>query len=207
MSTNHTPNYSLCQWEAEDKVIRTEFNADNAKIDAAIKAVDRRVDGKADASALTAEVNARTAAVQTLTTALGSKADKTAVTSLENTLTAVSGRAGSEILASVTLSAEASSLNLSLDGVDWSKYSILACYFRPVGTAEYNTPFKSLRTSTPSLAVLFPMLGLGAVGGFIVYGSSYNVGIPLCGLPSNIYYSAITGSFGAGTFARAVGIK
>ena len=42
MSTNHTPNYSLCQWEAEDKVLRTEFNADNAKIDAAIKAVDRR---------------------------------------------------------------------------------------------------------------------------------------------------------------------
>lgn len=38
MSTNHTPNYSLCQWEAEDKVLRTDFNADNAKIDAALAA-------------------------------------------------------------------------------------------------------------------------------------------------------------------------
>ena len=52
MSTNHTPNYSLCQWEAEDKVLRTEFNADNAKIDAAIKAVDRRVDGKASTTSV-----------------------------------------------------------------------------------------------------------------------------------------------------------
>ena len=48
---NHTPNYSLSQWEAEDKVLRTDFNADNAKIDAAIKAVDP---GKADAPALEA---------------------------------------------------------------------------------------------------------------------------------------------------------
>ena len=35
---NKTPNYQLNQWEAADKVQRTDFNADNAKIDAAIKA-------------------------------------------------------------------------------------------------------------------------------------------------------------------------
>ena len=33
---NHTQNYQLSQWEATDKVQRTDFNADNAKIDAAI---------------------------------------------------------------------------------------------------------------------------------------------------------------------------
>ena len=38
MSTNHTTNYNLNQWEATDKVLRAEFNADNAKIDAALKA-------------------------------------------------------------------------------------------------------------------------------------------------------------------------
>ena len=38
MSTNHTTNYNLNQWEATDKVLRTEFNEDNAKIDAALKA-------------------------------------------------------------------------------------------------------------------------------------------------------------------------
>lgn len=36
MSTNHTRNYDLCQWEASDKVLREDFNADNAKIDAAL---------------------------------------------------------------------------------------------------------------------------------------------------------------------------
>ena len=66
MSTNHTPNYSLCQWEAEDKVLRTEFNADNAKIDAAIQAVDRRVDGKAS----TASVNSLKSTVDSLSQTL-----------------------------------------------------------------------------------------------------------------------------------------
>ena len=36
MSTNHTSNYNLCQWEPSDQVLRTDFNADNAKIDAAL---------------------------------------------------------------------------------------------------------------------------------------------------------------------------
>ena len=36
MSTNHTPNFNLSQWEETDKVLRTDFNADNAKIDAAL---------------------------------------------------------------------------------------------------------------------------------------------------------------------------
>ena len=38
MSTNHTTNYDLCQWEATDQVLRTDFNQDNAKIDAALAA-------------------------------------------------------------------------------------------------------------------------------------------------------------------------
>ena len=35
---NRTNNYNLCQWEETDRVQRTDFNEDNAKIDAAIKA-------------------------------------------------------------------------------------------------------------------------------------------------------------------------
>ena len=38
MASNHTTNYNLNQWEATDKVLRTDFNEDNAKIDAALKA-------------------------------------------------------------------------------------------------------------------------------------------------------------------------
>ena len=46
---NFTQNYQLNQWEALDKVQRTDFNADNAKIDAALRALDT---GKAEKSAL-----------------------------------------------------------------------------------------------------------------------------------------------------------
>ena len=66
MSSSHTPNYQLSQWEAEDKVLRTDFNADNAKIDAAIKAVDEKAGGKAPAAelaALAAQVKALKATI------------------------------------------------------------------------------------------------------------------------------------------------
>ena len=36
MATNQTTNYQLNQWEPTDQVQRTDFNADNAKIDAAL---------------------------------------------------------------------------------------------------------------------------------------------------------------------------
>ncbi len=36
MATNQTTNYQLNQWEPTDQVLRTDFNADNAKIDAAL---------------------------------------------------------------------------------------------------------------------------------------------------------------------------
>ena len=46
---NRTTNYKLCQWEADDKIQRTDFNADNAKIDGALSGLAR---SKADLSAL-----------------------------------------------------------------------------------------------------------------------------------------------------------
>lgn len=38
MSTNHTANYNLSQWVKSDQVLMEDFNEDNRKIDAAIKA-------------------------------------------------------------------------------------------------------------------------------------------------------------------------
>lgn len=38
MASNHTEHYQLNQWEPEDKVLRTDFNADNLKIDGALAA-------------------------------------------------------------------------------------------------------------------------------------------------------------------------
>ena len=84
-----TTNYQLCQWDGEDRILRTDFNEDNAKIDAALKqqansiatinstlsgkaststvnSLTNTVNQKANQSALTAEVNARTQADQDL---------------------------------------------------------------------------------------------------------------------------------------------
>ncbi len=51
---NKTSNYQLNQWELHDRVMMQDFNADNAKIDAALKA---EVDARAAADA--AETSAR----------------------------------------------------------------------------------------------------------------------------------------------------
>ena len=51
MATNYTSNYQLNQWEPTDQVLRTDFNADNVKLDAAIAELES---GKADQSALSA---------------------------------------------------------------------------------------------------------------------------------------------------------
>ena len=53
---NRTTNYNLCQWEETDRVRRTDFNEDNVKIDAAIKAeADARAAGIAAVSAALAQ--------------------------------------------------------------------------------------------------------------------------------------------------------
>ena len=77
MASNYTRSYNLCQWAASDKVLRTEFNADNAKIDAALAE-------KASTSAL----NSLKSTVDSLKT---SKADKTALDSLLSTVTGQAG--------------------------------------------------------------------------------------------------------------------
>ena len=38
MPSNQTPNYQLSQWSGDDRILMEDFNADNAKIDAALKA-------------------------------------------------------------------------------------------------------------------------------------------------------------------------
>ena len=58
---NRTPNYNLNQWEKSDKVLMDDFNADNAKIDAALKgeAGARAAGDAALQAALSAKGNCR----------------------------------------------------------------------------------------------------------------------------------------------------
>ena len=75
MATNYTTNYDLCQWESTDQVLRTDFNADNAKIDTALKSLSDQVVQKADQSAL-----------NTLISAVNQKADASTVSGLSSLL-------------------------------------------------------------------------------------------------------------------------
>ena len=43
MASNHTANYNLSQWEENDEVLRVDFNADNAAIDAGMAALDGKI--------------------------------------------------------------------------------------------------------------------------------------------------------------------
>ena len=75
MATNYTTNYDLCQWESTDQVLRVEFNADNAKLDAALKSLSNQVIQKAEQSAL-----------NTIISAVNQKADAATVSSLSSQL-------------------------------------------------------------------------------------------------------------------------
>ena len=74
MSTNHTTNYDLCQWEATDQVLHTDFNEDNAKIDVVLADLAEDVAGKAEQSDLSA-----------LQTVVSGKADQSTVSDLTST--------------------------------------------------------------------------------------------------------------------------
>lgn len=59
---NHTPNYQLTQWEKDDRIMMEDFNGDNAKIDAVLKAnadaVSALQTGKANAAETAAAITA-----------------------------------------------------------------------------------------------------------------------------------------------------
>lgn len=88
MASNQTPNYGLSQWERSDKVRMEDFNGDNAKIDAGLKA----------------EEEARTAADASLSKALEGKADAATVSKLSQTVaqhtSALSGKGSCQLYAS-----------------------------------------------------------------------------------------------------------
>ncbi|MGI5934039.1 MAG: hypothetical protein ACOX7A_04470 [Lawsonibacter sp.] len=92
MASNHTTNFELCQWQADDQVKRTDFNEDNAKIDSALKGLSDGLAAaqteKADQSALdalAAEVakKATTAALEALGAETANKADNAALNALD----------------------------------------------------------------------------------------------------------------------------
>ena len=72
MASNYTQHYGLCQWEATDAVLRTDFNEDNQKIDTALKTQAGSI------SDLTAQManKANTGAVNSLAEEVAQKANQ-----------------------------------------------------------------------------------------------------------------------------------
>ena len=54
MATNQTANYDLNQWLSTDQVLRTDFNTDNAKLDAVLAGLAETAAGKAEQTAVDA---------------------------------------------------------------------------------------------------------------------------------------------------------
>ena len=104
---NKTPNYQLNQWAKSDRVLMDDFNADNAKLDAALKA---------NADAISAETSARISAVQAEASARAS-----AVQAARDACPLV-------VLSTITLPYSMSRYDLNLANIDWNAYGEIIIY-------------------------------------------------------------------------------
>jgi len=115
MSSGKTGYYQLNQWEASDRILRSEFNADNAAIDAGIHAASAAADSAASAAAgaASAAAGAASAAAGALAAANASPLKK---------------------LLQITTQSNAAQVDLSLAGITFPEYQELLLYAK-YGTA------------------------------------------------------------------------
>lgn len=106
MASNQTTYYQLSQWLPEDAVLRTDFNGDNAKIDAALAAGERRLN----------------AALETMTTLATKQA-------LEALKTELSKRDCWILLAQQVTTQTDASINMDVSGIDFTAYREVQVFF------------------------------------------------------------------------------
>lgn len=173
MATNYTTNYDLCQWESTDQVLRTDFNADNAKIDAALKA---------NADAISVEAAARAAAVSAKADTSALNAETSARQAADN---ALAEKAGAQLIQRVTLTSATEWVHLDMSEIDWTQWATVAVCIRPVLVAgdEYlvycNTAGLSITIpvtlSGEFLMCLLPFFsGSAPIRGLVIPGRSDN---------------------------------
>ena len=184
---NQTNNYQLCQWDGEDRILRTDFNADNAKIDAAIAD---------NAAAIAAEAEARAAGdfrvrLLDMTTAESQSEIRVNLSGLD-----LSPYCWVELLAECPPSVQ--SFDLRFDGVtsytgwragnssaltnlayagqgvrDMDGGGMLCCRLRSRPGSSY-THCVTEALGTPSYNILHTVYGknLNSIGYFMIYGGS-----------------------------------
>lgn len=95
MASNYTENYGLCQWEATDAVLHTDFNGDNQKIDMALNTQASSI------SDLTAQManKANAGTVSSLAEEVAQKADQSDLDAAVSRVTALEGKHSSDVAA------------------------------------------------------------------------------------------------------------
>ena len=107
MASNQTSSNGLSQWEATDAVQRLEFNADNAKVDAALQSLSDQVVQKANQSAL-----------NTVISAVNQKADAATVSSLSQVVAGKAEQSSLDALgAAVDLKADQTALEAAISTI------------------------------------------------------------------------------------------
>lgn len=134
MASNYTENYSLCQWEATDAVLRTDFNGDNQKIDMALKTQASSI------SDLTAQMTnkANAGTVSSLAEEVAQKADQSDLEAAVSRVTALESKHSSDVdalrnencwvkLSDETLPGSAESYSYSIQNPE--QYAELKCIY------------------------------------------------------------------------------
>ena len=162
-----TSQYQLNQWAAEDRILREDFNRDNANVEAGLVALGERV---------TAEQSAREQAVSNAKSQLeASNADKTALEALQAQVDALPFVK----LREFTTSAEAAQVDADMSGIDLRQYAYVlvvprlssgsstiylrlngisdAYYFREASSRKYLVFFQSFAKDCNTLIKLMGM--------------------------------------------------
>ena len=124
-----------------DRILMSDFNSDNSKIDAALKAQSDAIAAKAaqsTVSALTQTVNGKAsqADLNSLAQTVSGKADTSALTAETAARLAADDalveKAGAQLIQRVTLSSAAEWVYLDMSEIDWTQWSAVAICVRPV---------------------------------------------------------------------------
>lgn len=173
-----TSQYQLNQWAAEDRILREDFNRDNANVEAGLVALGERV---------TAEQSAREQAVSNAKSQLeASKADKTALEALQAQVDALPFVK----LREFTTNAEAAQVDADMSGIDLRQYAYVlvvprlssgsstiylrlngisdAYYFREASSRKYLVFFQSFAKDCNTLIKLMGMgEGITAISEYV----------------------------------------
>lgn len=156
MASNHTENYGLCQWEATDQVLRTDFNEDNAKIDGGLEQLRGAMERKAEQTVVDAlsQTVAQKADQRALETEINARAEAVAV---------LSEKAGMQLIRRMTLAEGSEKIKLDLSDVDWNRWAMVHILIIPVIDDTYDVGSSAgglglpYRASGSLLMAFYPM--------------------------------------------------